>query len=130
MFKQKKDRIKPFQLDQQEINTIIGEGFEIKGELSGVKAIRIEGRILGNVQIETAVILGEKGEIEGDLIAGSAIIFGTVKGSVNATRLEIKKSGRVDGDIETEIIEIELGARYNGKLNMKDEKQTLLEIAS
>ena len=42
MFNQKKDRIKPFQVDQQEINTIIGEGFEIKGELSGVKAIRIE----------------------------------------------------------------------------------------
>ena len=130
MFNQKKDRIKPFQVDQQEINTIIGEGFEIKGELSGVKAIRIEGRVLGNVQIETAVILGEKGEIEGDLIAGSAIIFGTVKGNVNATRLEIKKSGRVDGNIETEIVEIELGAKYNGKLQMKAEASPILEMAS
>lgn len=130
MFKQKKDRIKPFQVDQQEIITIIGEGFEIKGELSGVKAIRIEGRVLGNVQIETAVILGEKGEIEGDLIAGSAIIFGTVKGNVHATRLEIKKSGRVDGNIETEIVEIELGAKYNGKLQMKAETSPILEMAS
>lgn len=130
MFNQKKDRIKPFQVDQQEINTIIGEGFEIKGELVGVKAIRIEGKIHGNVHIETAVILGEKGEIEGDLIAGSAIIFGTVNGNVNATRLEIKKSGRVDGNIETEIIEIELGAKYNGKLQMKTEPAPLLEMAS
>ena len=130
MFKQKKDRLKPFQVDQQEINTIIGEGFEIKGELSGIKAIRIEGKVCGNVQIETAVILGEKGEIEGDLIAGSAIIFGTVKGNVRSTRLEIKKSGRVDGDIETEIIEIELGAKYNGKLQMKTEPESMLEMAS
>ena len=130
MFKQKKDRIKPFQVDQQEINTIIGEGFEIKGELSGVKAIRIEGRVLGNVRIETAVILGEKGVVEGDLVAGSAIIFGTVKGNVQSSRLEIKKSGRVDGDIETEIIEIELGAKYNGKLQMKAESAPMLEMAS
>ncbi|MEO6870330.1 MAG: polymer-forming cytoskeletal protein [Ginsengibacter sp.] len=130
MFKQKKDRIKPFQVDQQEINTIIGEGFEIQGELSGVKAIRIEGRVLGNVRIETAVILGEKGVIEGDLVAGSAIIFGTVKGNVQSSRLEIKKSGRVDGNIETEIIEIELGAKYNGKLQMKSEPVEMLEMAS
>lgn len=130
MFKQKKDRLKPFQVDQQEINTIIGEGFEIKGELSGVKAIRIEGRVLGNVRIETAVILGEKGVVEGDLVAGSAIIFGTVKGNVQSSRLEIKKSGRVDGDIETEIIEIELGAKYNGKLQMKAESAPMLEMAS
>lgn len=130
MFKQKKDRIKPFQVDQQEINTIIGEGFEIQGELSGVKAIRIEGRVLGNVRIETAIILGEKGVIEGDLVAGSAIIFGTVKGNVQSSRLEIKKSGRVDGNIETEIIEIELGAKYNGKLQMKSEPVEMLEMAS
>ncbi|MBS1736424.1 MAG: polymer-forming cytoskeletal protein [Bacteroidetes bacterium] len=130
MFNQKKDRIKPFQVDQQEINTIIGDGFEIKGEVSGVKAIRIEGSIIGNVRIETAVILGEKGLVEGDLIAGSAIIFGTVKGNVKASRLEIKKSGRVEGNIETEIVEIELGAKYNGKLQMKNEADTVLDIAS
>lgn len=130
MFNQKKDRIKPFQVDQQEINTIIGDGFEIKGEVSGVKAIRIEGSIIGNVRIETAVILGEKGLVEGDLIAGSAIIFGTVKGNVQASRLEIKKSGRVEGNIETEIVEIELGAKYNGKLQMKNEADTVLDIAS
>lgn len=130
MFNQKKDRIKPFQVDQQEINTIIGDGFEIKGEVSGVKAIRIEGSIIGNVRIETAVILGEKGLVEGDLIAGSAIIFGTVKGNVKASRLEIKKSGRVEGNIETEIVEIELGAKYNGKLQMKNEADAVLEIAS
>ena len=38
---------------------------------------------------------------------------------MQATQLEIKKTGVVNGDIKTETLEIELGAQYNGKLEMK-----------
>ena len=128
MFTKKNKKEKSLEINQQEISTIIGEGYTFTGELKGSSIIRIEGKIIGNVHVEGGVVLGEKGIVEGDIVTKSAIIFGTVRGNVKATQLEIKKSGRVIGDIITDTLEIELGAQYNGKLNMQ--KQQLLEKAS
>ncbi|WP_316824558.1 polymer-forming cytoskeletal protein [Pedobacter miscanthi] len=116
MFK-KNNQIKD--LNQQEISTIIGLGFTITGELKGKAVIRIDGIVVGNVNVEGGIVLGEKGMIKGDIQTDSAIIYGTVKGNVKAQNLEIKKTGRVNGDIKTDALEIEMGAQYNGKLEMQ-----------
>ncbi len=118
MFK-KNNKQQTLEINQQEISTIIGEGFVFTGKLQGTAAIRIEGKIIGDVNVEGGVILGEKGTIEGNLNTKSAVIFGSVNGNVKSIQLEIKKTGHVNGDITTDTLEIELGAQYNGKLNMK-----------
>lgn len=115
MFK-KNNQIKD--LNQQEISTIIGLGFTITGELKGKAVIRIDGTVIGNVNIEGGIVLGEKGMIKGDIQTASAIIYGTVNGNVKTQNLEIKKTGKVNGDIKTDAVEIEMGAQYNGKLEM------------
>lgn len=127
MFK-KSNKQQPLEINQQEISTIIGEGYTFTGELKGTSVIRVEGKIIGNVNVEGGIVLGEKGNIEGDIFTRSAIIYGTVHGNVKASQLEIKKSGFVKGDITTDTLEIELGAQYNGKLNMQ--RQELLAEAS
>lgn len=118
MFKKNKQQ-KKLDINQQEISTIIGEGYIFNGELTGSSIIRIEGKIIGNVRVESGVVLGENGIIEGDIFTKSAIIFGTVSGNVEAGQLEIKRTGRIAGDITTNNLEIELGAQYNGRLNMQ-----------
>src|SRR6185312_13943253 len=118
MFK-KNNKQQTLEINQQEISTIIGEGFVFTGKLQGTAAIRIECKIIGDVNVEGGVILGEKGTIEGNLNTKSAVIFGSVNGNVKSIQLEIKKTGHVNGDITTDTLEIELGAQYNGKLNMK-----------
>jgi len=129
MFK-KSSKQQPLEINQQEISTIIGEGFVFKGELQGTSAIRIEGKITGNVNVEGGIVLGEKGIIEGNVITRSAIIYGTIKGNIKTTQLEIKRTGFVNGDITTDTVEIELGAQYNGKLDMKREILQQLAEAS
>ncbi len=126
MFK-KNNQIKD--LNQQEISTIIGLGFTITGELKGKAVIRIDGTVIGNVNVEGGIVLGEKGMIKGDIQTDSAIIYGTVNGNVKAQNLEIKKTGKVNGDIKTEAIEIEMGAQYNGKLEMHQSGKTEEKIA-
>lgn len=118
MFKKSKDN-QPLEIKQQEISTIIGEGYTFTGEIRGASVIRIEGTVVGNIIVDGGVVLGEKGKIEGDINTTSAIIFGTINGNVKAVQLEIKKSGLVNGDIDTDTLEIELGAKYNGKLHMQ-----------
>lgn len=126
MFK-KNNQIKD--LNQQEISTIIGLGFTITGELKGKAVIRIDGTVIGNVNVEGGIVLGEKGMIKGDIQTDSAIIYGTVNGNVKAQNLEIKKTGKVNGDIKTEAIEIEMGAQYNGKLEMHQAGKTEERVA-
>ena len=123
----KKNKQQPLEINQQEISTIIGEDYVFTGELKGTSVVRIEGKIIGNVNIESGIVLGEKGSIEGDVITRSAIIYGTVHGNLKAAQLEIKKTGYVTGDITTDTLEIELGAQYNGRLNMQ--KQVLAEAS-
>ena len=120
MFK-KKNAQKKLDLNQQEISTIIGQGYTFTGEINGSSIIRIEGKIIGDVHVESGVILGENGVIEGDIFTKSAIIYGTVSGDVQAGQLEIKRTGRISGDITTNNLEIELGAQYNGRLHMQKE---------
>ncbi len=130
MFK-KNNKEQPLEINQNEISTIIGEGYVFTGELQGSSVIRIEGKIIGNVNVNAGVVLGEKGIVEGDIITTSAIIFGTVKGNVKTTQLEIKKTGHVTGEISTNTLEIELGAQYNGKLNMhRQQAEEVLAKAS
>ena len=126
MFKKNKKQ-QPLEIKEQEISTIIGEGYIFTGELKGSSVIRIEGTIIGNVSVDGGVVLGEKGNIEGDIVTKSAVIYGTVNGNIRSTQLEIKKTGYVNGDIITDTLEIELGAKYNGKLNMHRE-QILAEV--
>ncbi|RZL30695.1 MAG: polymer-forming cytoskeletal protein [Pedobacter sp.] len=118
MFKKSKET-KSLDLNQQEISTLIGLGYEINGEITGKSVIRIDGKVNGNVTTEGGLILGEKGIIVGDVKTKSAIIYGAVTGNVAALQLEIKKTGIVNGNINTETLEIELGAQYNGNLKMK-----------
>lgn len=126
MFKKNKKQ-QSLDIDKQEISTIIGEDYTFTGELRGTSVIRIEGKIVGDVNVESGVVLGEKGIIEGNITSQSVIIYGTVNGNVKTTQLEIKKSGYVSGDITTDSLEIELGAKYNGKLSMQ---QQVLKEAS
>jgi cytoskeletal protein CcmA (bactofilin family) len=116
MFKKNKTSI---ELGQQEITTLIGEGYQIEGKVSGNAIVRIDGKVNGDVTIEHGLILGEKGIIVGDIDTKSAIIYGKVVGNLNTIQVEIKRTGVVEGNIKTSMLEIELGAKYNGQLEMK-----------
>lgn len=118
LFKKTKE-VKQLDIKQQEITSLIGYGYEVKGDIVGDSIIRIDGKVDGHVLVKQGLILGEKGSITGDVKTESAIIYGKVKGNITASQLEIKKTGTVQGDIHTETLEIELGAQYNGKLEMK-----------
>lgn len=61
--------------------------------------IRIGGKVIGDVRVESGVVPGENGVIEGDVFTKFAIIYGSVSGNVHATQLEIKRTGRISDEI-------------------------------
>jgi cytoskeletal protein CcmA (bactofilin family) len=111
----KKNKI---ELDQQVISTLISEGCLLDGNLKAPAYVRIEGQINGDVTIDEGLILGEKGLIKGNVVTKEMIVYGTVNGNLNVHSLEIRGTGRITGDIKTQILQVEPGGSHNGKLSM------------
>jgi cytoskeletal protein CcmA (bactofilin family) len=111
----KKNKI---ELDQQVISTLISEGCLLDGNLKAPAYVRIEGQITGDVTIDEGLILGEKGLIKGNVVTKEMIVYGTVNGNLNVHSLEIRGTGRITGDIKTQVLQVEPGGSHNGKLSM------------
>jgi cytoskeletal protein CcmA (bactofilin family) len=102
------------------IDTVIGSGVRLKGNLSSEGDIAIDGALAGNVKSGGHVTVGINGRIGGTIAAISATIAGYVEGNVSAAdSVHIMESGQVHGDIATGRLEIAMGAIFIGTSKMK-----------
>ncbi|UOE50483.1 polymer-forming cytoskeletal protein [Mucilaginibacter sp. SMC90] len=121
----KKDKIA---LDLQAISTLISEGSVLEGNLKAPAFARIDGLVNGDVTIDEGLILGEKGEVKGDINTKEIVVYGTVNGDIIASSLEIRATGHITGNIKTQNLVVETGGVYNGNLSMhQGEKQKQLQ---
>jgi len=107
---------------KDKILTLISVGCKFEGNLSSPPITKIDGHVVGNLRGESGIIIGEKGVVEGNVNAVDVTIYGTVKGNVKAHRLELKRSGSLDGDIIVEELVADAGTRFNGSCKMGDDK--------
>jgi len=108
--------------------TIIGADCIVNGDLLSEKPIRLDGKVVGTIQSGDSLIIGENGEIEGEIRSNHTVIYGTVKGDIFAQKLEIRKEGKVSGNITSQMVEMEAGAQYSGemKITSTHEQEQLL----
>jgi cytoskeletal protein CcmA (bactofilin family) len=106
-----------------EIQSLLGEGVEMTGELSFTQGLRVDGVVRGKVRSEGSLVIGAKGRVEAEVIIQRISINGEFRGAIHAVdRVEIHKDGRVYGEIYTPCLIIEAGALFEGKCNMSDQK--------
>jgi cytoskeletal protein CcmA (bactofilin family) len=104
---------------QNRIDSLIGAGTTISGDIAFAGGLRIDGEVKGNLhavgdQIGTLVI-SEHAHIEGEINVSHLVINGTVIGPIHATEfLELQPRARVTGDVEYNNIEMHLGAVVPG----------------
>ena len=109
--------------------SIIGPGMRIEGDLATDGTVRIEGTVQGTIRAGKAVVLGQNGEIVGDIYTRDAVIGGRVKGTLVAdSRLELQGSCVVDGEIRARAAHLQLaeGATFNGQIRMIDGEEALV----
>jgi cytoskeletal protein CcmA (bactofilin family) len=101
------------------MDSIIGVNSIIKGEVEVKGTIRIDGRFEGIIKADW-VIIGKTGNFEGEIAASAVLVSGQLSGKViSSDFVEIKQSGKVIGDIETDRIIILEGGRFEGKSIIK-----------
>jgi cytoskeletal protein CcmA (bactofilin family) len=110
------------EMHQEELgnsSNIIGKGTFLEGNLSTAGNIRVEGKVGGNIQTKTKLVLGGTSVVEGSIIAQTAEIGGEVHGTIEVSGLlTLKATAVVNGDIDTSKLVFEEGAKFNGKCSM------------
>ena len=103
------------------IDTLIGEGTEITGNLVFSGGLHVDGKITGNVvaaEGSTAIlILSEFGSIEGEVKVPNMVLNGEIIGDVyGSIRVELAPKSRIKGSVYYNLIEMAIGAEVNGGL--------------
>ena len=106
-----------------EFNRIVA-GTSIHGEIETKGDIRIDGTVVGTLIINGKLVLGNSGKIEGEIKCKNAEVMGSIDGEITVSELlSLKETSSMKGDIITNKISIEPGAKISGTINM-DKSQT------
>ena len=106
---------------QNRIDSLIGAGTCIEGNILFSGGLRIDGEVKGNLNVEKdqagTLVISEQARVEGSISVAHVVINGTVIGPVIACEsLELLPNARVTGDIEYHQLEMHQGAIVQGRL--------------
>ena len=101
------------------IDTLIGAGSRVDGNIHFTGGLRIDGVITGNVVAEDAgtVVISEEATVEGEIRVAHAVVNGKVIGPIHGTEsVELQAKANVCGDVFYKSLEVHLGAIVQGRL--------------
>ena len=116
MFGSKKSGGKP----QARIDSLVGTGTRIDGDVTFSGGLRVDGEVRGSVTGSgsegATLVVSEQAVIEGEIRVAHVVVNGTVKGPIYASEsLELQPRCRVTGDVHYASVEMHLGAVVDGR---------------
>lgn len=123
---------------QSRIDSLIGAGTRIEGNVTFVGGLRVDGEIAGNVtaadEQASTLVVSEKARIDGEIRVSHLVVNGAINGPVHAAEfLELQARSRVNGDVHYNTLEMQLGAVVEGRLvhrSSESAKPVELKIAA
>ncbi len=109
------------------ISSIVGQDMTIVGNLTFKSKIQVDGRLQGNLS-GTCLVLSESGRIVGDIVTDSLICYGQIDGNITVGKLFLKKTGVINGRVETSDLSVESGGCLNGEIRPRGQEPP--ELAS
>ena len=104
---------------ESQVRNLIGTGTVFKGDIESNGDIRIDGQLIGSIKANGKIVVGPTGIVEGDLSCKQAEISGNVKGIITTEELTaLKSTSKVEVDLSTKQLLIEVGAQFTGKCVM------------
>jgi cytoskeletal protein CcmA (bactofilin family) len=103
-----------------QIDTLIGNSTELRGDVYFKDGLHIDGVVKGNVIARgenSMLTMSEQGRIEGEVRVQNIVLNGEVLGDVYASEhIELAPAARVTGNVYYNLIEMAMGAEVNGNL--------------
>ncbi|MGI9034647.1 MAG: bactofilin family protein [Pyrinomonadaceae bacterium] len=109
------------------LSGFVGHGTVLTGETTFHAMLRVDGHLTGRVTSENGtLIIGSSGRVDANILVAAAIINGAVNGDVIALeKVELGRSARVVGNLQTPRLVIEDGAIFEGGCSMTKAKEAL-----
>ena len=100
-------------------HNIIAKGTKIVGTITTNSDIRIDGELEGDLVCKGKIVVGQQGNIKGNVDCANAEVMGNINGKmiVNGT-LSLKATSKIWGQIKTKILSIEPEAQFTGSCEM------------
>lgn len=103
------------------INTL-GKGTTFKGDIKSNGDFRIDGNLDGSIHSDGKIVVGASGRIEGEVVCQNADFSGYIKATVKVKELlTLKSTSDVRGEITTNKLAIEPGAKFSGTCSMDNQ---------
>ncbi len=106
---------------QNRIDSLVGAGTRIEGDVHFAGGLRVDGEIKGNIIADpskpSTLVLSEQARVDGEIKVTHLVVNGTIVGPVTASAyLELQSKAKVVGDVHYKSLEIQLGAIVEGRL--------------
>ncbi len=106
---------------QNRIDSLIGAGTRIEGNVYFSGGLRVDGEIKGNIIADASkpstLVLSEQACVEGEIKVTHLVVNGAITGPVSASEyLELQGKAKVTGDVHYKTLEVQLGAVVEGRL--------------
>lgn len=107
---------------QKRIDSLIGAGTLVSGDVTFAGGLRIDGRVQGNVIAAngepSTLVISEQATVDGEIRVSHMVINGTVNGPLIANDyVELQPKARIVGDVTYKTLEMHVGAVVQGRLN-------------
>lgn len=104
-----------------ELNTIVGKGTVVEGDLKVQNSLRVDGKVNGKITATETVVVGREGEVTGAIRSKHVMLAGRVHGNVTASgKVLLESKAMINGDIKASRLVVDEGALLNGKCCMKE----------
>jgi len=119
---------------QKRIDTLIGAGTTVDGDVTFSGGLRVDGMVHGKVATVDnqpgTLVVSEEAKIDGEVHVSHVVINGAVSGPVNANDyLELQAKARVNGDVVYRTLEMHVGAIVQGKMmHSEQESAAIVEL--
>lgn len=100
-------------------STLLGQKTRFVGNISGTDNCIVYGKVEGDCNLQSVLVLGDHSHWQGNITAPSVIVAGQVKGDISANQLELTASAQVQGAINCPVVAIENGAIHQGDIRME-----------
>lgn len=98
----------------------VGNGVNIKGEISNADDVQIDGHADVNLKTNN-LIIGGTGELNGNIACNNCDVWGKVEGEIKVDgTLTVQEQGSVTGNIEYQDLQIKLGGKIIGDIKSLD----------
>jgi len=98
---------------------LIAKGTSVKGDIITDSDFRIDGILEGSIISKGKIIVGESGNVNGEITCKTADFSGKIKATIKVEELlSLKSTAEVNGDVITKKLNIEEGAIFTASCRM------------